>query len=178
MSHNQYPWARIAGATLSVATVYMIHQAVSEYGWEGALNYVWVGDPYDGSPVGKYLKVLQEADLSMGKEETRISEIEEALDRARLDSVEVDKNTMKEVVILWMANYPGLEKALAGLDNKLDKVAAKIDGVLLSKTNSSSHKVQHKVQELKKKKKLLSKKLVVDMERCDALMASYKVLQD
>jgi hypothetical protein len=159
MSHNQYPWARIAGATLSVATVYMIHQAVSEYGWEGALNYVWVGDPYDGSPVGKYLKVLQEADLSMGKEETRISEIEEALDRARLDSVEVDKNTMKEVVIL-------------------DKVAAKIDGVLLSKTNSSSHKVQHKVQELKKKKKLLSKKLVVDMERCDALMASYKVLQD
>jgi hypothetical protein len=73
-----------------------------------------------------------------------------------------------------MANYPGLEKALAGLDSKLDKVAAKIDGVLLSKTNSSSHKVE----ELKKKKKLLSKKLVVDMERCDALMASYKVLQD
>jgi hypothetical protein len=178
MSHNQYPWARIAGATLSVATVYMIHQAVSEYGWEGSLNYLWVGDPYHGSPVGKYFKVLQEAELSMGKEEARISEIEEALDRARLDSVEDGEKTTKEVVLLWMANYPGLEKALAGLDNKLDKVAAKIDGVLLSKTNSSSHKVQHKVQELKKKKKLLSKKLVVDMERCDALMASYKVLQD
>lgn len=173
MSHHQYSLTRITAATLSVATSILMYQVVAEYGWEGALNYVWVGDPFYGSPVGKYLQLLQEAEGTLAKQETTMNAIEEALERARLDSVEDDKSTTKEIVTLWMANYPGLEKALAGLSSKLDHTAAKIDGVLLSRVHSNAPKVQ----ELKKKKKILSKTIVADMERCDALMASFMVLQ-
>eukprot|EP00980_Cylindrotheca_fusiformis_P003188 scaffold721_cov131-Cylindrotheca_fusiformis.AAC.78 len=174
MSRNQFPFARIVGATASVALSLVVYQTVTEYGWEGAINYVWVGDPYYGSPVGKYLQILCAAKASLAEEEARMNEIEEALERARLDSTEGGKSATKETATWWMANYPGLEKSLAGLSSKLDKIAAKVDGILISKVGSNPKKVE----ELKRNKKMLSKQLVVSMERCDALIATFKVLQD
>jgi hypothetical protein len=170
------PWASIAGATLSVAASYWMYQSVSEYGLEGTFRYIWEGDPYTPA-IREYVETLEQAEKSRVTQELRINAIEEALERARLDSVD-DVRTTKEVVRLWMANYApkNLEKSLADLSNLLDRLAAQVDGIVLSKGDANAS--SHVLQELKRRKKLLSKQLVLDMERCDVLTASYQVLQE
>ena len=103
MSHNRIHWVGMASATLVAAGSYVLHQTVSEYGWTGTLNYVWLGDPYYGSPLGRYLHILKEVEKSLEKEETRINSLEESLERARLDSVD-DIPTTKEIVKIWVEN--------------------------------------------------------------------------
>jgi hypothetical protein len=51
------------------------------------------------------------------------------------------------------------------------------DGVLLSTTEDGSAS-SHILTELKRRKKLLSKQLVLDMERCDALITFFQLLQE
>lgn len=177
MPSNYSPLVRLTGATLTAAASYMLYRSIQEYGWSGTIRYIWVGDPYPDL-AREYLQLLEKAAKSRSKEEKRLNEIEEALDRARLDSVDDtithQNKTTKEIVMAWIANYPGLEKALAQSSHTLDRVAAQVDGVLLSKVDSNS-KIS---QNLKRRKKHLSKQLVLDMELCDALMVSYQVLQE
>ena len=65
-----------------------------------------------------------------------------------------------------------LEKCLAQLDNEIDKISARVDGIVLAGDASSGADI------VKKKKKNLSKNLLLAGERTDALLASYKVLQE
>jgi hypothetical protein len=180
MSSNRTPWVGIAGATLSVAASYCLYQSVSEYGWEGALRYIWEGDPY-APAIRDYMHILDQVEKLRVTQEIRINTVEEALERARLDSVDDDSRatTTKEIVKLWIEYYSpkSLEKALGDISHILDRLAAQVDGVLLSTTEDGSAS-SHILTELKRRKKLLSKQLVLDMERCDALITFFQLLQE
>jgi len=152
----------------------MLYQSVTQYGWEGTLNYVWLGDPFPHSPILEYIKLIVELESSLGKEENRLSEIEIALKRAEGEIGTADKHTKRNLVLLWIRNYPGLENFLGETSHKLDKIAARVDGILLADVNSNARKVQH----LRLKRKELSGKAVGCMERCDALMTTFNVLLD
>ncbi len=162
-------------AALTAGVIF--HQTlVVKYGWEGALRFVWEGEPY--SPrIQAILDSLSEAEKSRVAQEARMNSIEEALERARLDSID-DVRTSKAIVNRWAANYGplNLEKSLAELSATLDRLAAKVDAVILS--SSDIDKNARVVQEIKQRKKLLSKQLVLDMERCDAFMSCYQVLHE
>jgi hypothetical protein len=120
------------------------------------------------------METLDEADQSRKSQERLIAAIEEALERARLDSID-DTKTTREIVKAWITIFrpKNLEKSLSQLDTVLDKLAAKVDGILISAADNS-----RVFQELKRRKKLLSKQLVLAMERTDALLASYRILQE
>jgi hypothetical protein len=174
MSSTRNAIAVTATASITAAVSYWIYQSASQYGWEGTLRYIWEGDPY--SPKVRHcMETLDEADKSRKSQERLIAAIEEALERARLDSIDDTKIT-KEIVGAWLANFrpKNLEKSLSQLDSALDKLAAKVDGILISAQDGNSRVFQ----ELKRRKKLLSKQLVLAMERTDALLASYQVLQE
>jgi hypothetical protein len=66
---------------------------------------------------------------------------------------------------------------LADVSDKLDKIAAKIDGVALSSTMSNNNN-KELIERIQMRKKLLSKNIVLDMERCDVLLGSYQVLRE
>jgi hypothetical protein len=160
------------GVSIAAAASYMLYHSVSEYGWNGTIMLIWEGDPYT-EQAREYLEILDSATRIQERQELEINIIEEALERARLDSVD-DKDSISTKE-LWANYYPShLEKVLVGMSDKLDKVAAKVDGVLLSSRLDSAPQV---FQKIRQKKKLLSKQLVLNMERCDALMASYEILQ-
>lgn len=184
-------WIEILGYTLATATtvygVYWTYDNVSKYGWDGTLRYIWEGDPYTPE-FRRHNQILNSVEKSRSKEEKKTNDIEEALERARLDTVDDEndnkatttKITTKEIVKLWIDNYSvkggNLEKSLAGLSSNLDKLAGKVDSVIISSSSQQDSSAPKVMQDLKKRKKLLSKQLVLDMERCDALMASYQVL--
>jgi hypothetical protein len=185
MSSNRIPWLGIAGATLSAAASYcFLHQSVSnKYGWEGALRYIREGDPY-APVIREYMRILDLVEKSGVAQEIRINTVEEALERAKLDSgVDADSRattTKEEIVLkLWIEYYSptSLKKALGDISHILDRLAAQVDGVLLSTTEDGSAS-SHILTELKRRKKLLSKQLVLDMERCDALITFFQVLQE
>lgn len=195
MSHgrNIIPLAAIAGAAAaSMAASYMMYKSVAAYGWTGTLRYIWEGDPY-GPKIRDDLTTLDEAEELQVVYESQLNEIEEALERARLDSVDVGsssstanetnrKKQTKEIVKLWMMNFEpkNLEKTLHGLSHKLDELIASVDAVLTLKeeNNSSSSLSSQILKDIKRRKKLLSKQLFLYMERCDALLASYQVLNE
>ncbi|KAL3926428.1 MAG: hypothetical protein SGBAC_013478, partial [Bacillariaceae sp.] len=135
---------------------------------------VWLGDPFPNSPILEYLKLVVDSESSLENEENRLNEIESALQRAQVEIGEGDNSTKRNLVLLWIQNYPGLEKVLGDVSQKLDKIAAQVDRILLSNVDSSARKVQ----ELRTKRKELSRKAVACMGRCDALMTSFNVLLD
>ena len=180
-SHNRsterLPLIVAAGVTLvAVAGVMFRKTLVEEYGWEGALRYVWEGDPYT-SNIRVLLDSIADAENTRVFQGARLNAIEESLERARLDGVD-EVRTNKAIVLRWKDNHRprDLEKELAELSSILDKLAAQVDGVIISGTDSN---IRTRVAEdIKQRKKVLSKQLVLDMERCDAFMACYQVLQE
>lgn len=177
-SADRIPLVALAGvAIVAVAAGAIFHKTlVEEYGWEGAIRYIWDGEPYPPT-IQALLDVLAQAEKSRSAQVARLNAIEEALERARLDSVD-DVKTNKEIVRRWAENYrpTNLEKALAEQSNILDKLAAQVDAVILAgKESDGNSRVVH---DIKRRKKLLSKQLVLDMERCDAFVACYQVLHE
>ena len=113
---------------------------------------------------------------SLDKEESRIHEMEIALQRAKAELAGgCDEHAAGNLVLLWSTNYPGLQKRLGETSHNLDKIAARVDGILLASTvNSNARQVQH----LRSKRKELSIKAVSCMDRCDALMTSFSMPLD
>jgi hypothetical protein len=176
MSSTRNTIAVTATAAITAAASYWLYQSASQYGWDGTLRYIWEGDPY--SPKVRHcMETLDEADESRKTQERLIAAVEEALERARLDSID-DTKTTQEIVKAWVANFrpKNLEKSLSQLDTALDKLAAAVDGILISAADGADN--SSVFQELRRRKKLLSKQLVLAMERTDALLASYQVLQE
>jgi hypothetical protein len=174
---ERLPLIAAAGVTVVAVAGVIFHKSlVEEYGWEGALRYVWEGEPYSPS-IQALLNPLKDAEKARVVQEARLNAIEEALERARLDSID-DARTTKAIVLRWKENYRprDLEKTLGDLSATLDKLAAQADAVILSGTDSSSN--SRVTQDIKRRKKVLSKQLVLDMERCDAFMTCYQVLQE
>merc|ERR1712238_331758 len=67
-----------------------------------------------------------------------------------------------------------VERSLADLSDRLDKIASRVDSVILSSTSLNDSYLSQKI---KKRKRILSKAIVIDMERCDAILASFQVLK-
>ena len=176
--------ATAAAATLTVGLVGAMYlkQSVDEYGWEGTLRYIWEGDAYTPE-LRNCVDTLEDAEIQRSLQESRIHTMEAALELARLNTVD-DRRTSTEIVQQWMEYFAAecpsmtLERTLADVSDKLDKIASKIDGVVLSSSINDSSSTSELIQQIKKRKKLLSKTIVLDMERCDALMASYQVLKE
>lgn len=161
--HNRSRWFAIAAvASLVGFSAYWFHGLVSLYGWEGAVNYIWEGDPYPN--LRERLDKLKAVARKIAKPEKLLNSFETALERANLDSIqEADASS---VVQQWQANLPAsidLRTRLGILSSDLDKLAAQVDGVV-----SEGSTV------LKDRKKDLSKRLVRFMERTDKLIAFYK----
>mmetsp|Transcript_20360 Transcript_20360/g.48410 ORF Transcript_20360/g.48410 Transcript_20360/m.48410 type:complete len:193 (+) Transcript_20360:130-708(+) len=157
-----------------------------------ALRLIWEGDL-------EQARCLEEAEVLLAKTQSSVSQIEEALDRARLDTVDDNrnnsttpnknnnspnsKNNKRDVLDRWKQNYrtnvtddnADLRSALATANDACDKVAAMVDSIILS----SSQDVEDTfLEQLRQKKKLLSKTIVLDAERVDALIASFQVLSE
>jgi hypothetical protein len=176
-------WIATAAATVTVGIVGAMYlkQSIDEYGWEGTLRYIWEGDAYTPQ-LRNCVDTLEDAEIQRSVQESRIHTMESALELARLNTVD-DRRTSKEIVQQWMEYFASecptmsLERTLADVSDKLDKIASKIDGVVLSASDDDDT-TSDLIQQIKRRKKLLSKTIVLDMERCDALMASYQVLKE
>ncbi|KAG7370259.1 hypothetical protein IV203_028005 [Nitzschia inconspicua] len=181
-------WVPAIASTVVAVTVLgagiVLYKTTKDYGWEGTLRYLWEGDVY--SPELRHLvDTLEDAEIERSLQESRVHALEAALDLARLNSV--DGQSSKEILRAWVDCFAAetatgsasLERTLADVSDKLDKIAAKVDGIVLSgsaMSYSSSNK--DLVDRIKARKKLLSKSIVMDMERCDVLMGSYQVMQE
>jgi hypothetical protein len=180
-------FAAVAGvvtATAAATYYYLLRPTVEEYGWEGTLKFIWEGDAYPGH-IRHYIDILENAEVERSIQESKIHGMETALELARLDSVDDDEtdhghSLSKDTVERWIVNYSpdgNLERTLVNVSDVLDKLAAKVDGVVLS-SSAKDDTDTNLMRQIKQRKKILSKVLVNDMERCDALVASFQVLQD
>jgi len=140
---------------------YNTYRLVRQHGWQGALYYVW-----DGDPTLPYLRdriaVLSSTEEKLEKKQLTISGLEEALQRARLDTI--DGADMTDVRQLW-AKYSrskDLRQKLALLSHDLDQLAATLDRI--ESANDTS---------VQAKKKKLSSSVVLLMERTDQLITAF-----
>jgi hypothetical protein len=188
-SHHSHDWVVPAIATTALATTALavgtfLYHNVPEYGWEGTWRLIWEGDAY--SPMlRRMVDQLEQAEIDRSLQESRIHGMEAALDLARLNTVDGNDNNNSQVLQKWMeycavenSSTLGLERSLADVSDRLDKIAATIDSLVLSAGAQHDDTSSDLVQRIKQRKKLLSKSIVLDMERCDVLMGSYQVLKE
>ena len=138
-----------------------MRQLVQDYGWQGALHYIWEGDPYP--QLREHLDQLTFVERKMDKPEALLVRLETALERSHLNTI--DGSDAAAVVQEWQASLSNMDlrTRLALLSSDLDKLAAQVDGV------ASQGSVV-----LKEQKKVLSQRLVGYMERVDVLIAFYQ----
>ena len=166
MSNNGRLISVVALATVLGVSVYWLSGLVSEYGWQGALNYIWEGDPYPN--LRNRLDKLELVERKIVKPEKLLVQLETALQKSELDTI--DAAEASSVVEEWQSNLPSsidLRTRLGLLSSDLDKLAAQVDGVV-----SEGSTV------LKERKKVLSKRLVQLMERVDVLIAFFRKGRD
>ena len=185
---------------------YIFHRSVQKHGWEGALRLVWEGDPYEPL-LRDAVDTLEESEWNLRathRIDDRLTGLEESLDAVRAIASSNSNASSDAMDVLWnqaWMEHPAnrlssnddnpltIEHTLADMSDKLDKIAARVDGVILSSASSScsgdkasksctSTSNTFLLQRVKARKKQLSMGIVSDMERCDALMASYQVLRE
>lgn len=164
--YSDRSWASIAGtALLGVSTIWLSY-LVHCYGVNGALRYIWEGDP-NPENIREQMEKLSAAEKGIKKQIKTISTLEEGLQRARLDTI--DDSDPSSLLKLWRRNLPAnlqdLRMRLALLSTDVDKVASKVDQVLPPQEDG---------EEVRKRKKALSKRIVETMERADALIDFFK----
>ena len=140
---------------------YWIYQCVQAYGWNGTVRYIWEGDPLS-QEVRQFFDILKAVSQSLDVLNADISTLEEALERARLDTID----EMNSAVILqyWRANLHhtahDIRKDLAKVSSDLDVLASKIDQIPSK-------------DEVRPQKKELSSRTVLLMARADRLIAFF-----
>lgn len=200
---NNNTTTAFALALVSVAVsyaAYEFHRSVQDYGWEGAVRYIWEGDPYEPK-LREYVSILDESEYNLNAFliNDRLCGLEESLNIATSLSSSTKSSTSATTTITgtttssvsklsgiwnqkWMEHPSNnnsslticsIERTLADLSYSLDKIAARVDGIVLSSSSTS-----HLTQKIKKRKKICSKSIVILMERCDALLASFQVLKE
>lgn len=206
--------ALVAGAVVAAYAGYELNRSVREHGWEGAMRLIWEGDPYD-SDLRDAVDKLENAEFDLQatyRIDDRLVGLEESLDAATAMASSSSPATTINIDRLWNQAWMGhpanlsssssnnnggsggdnpltIERTLADMSDRLDKIAARVDGVVLSSALTSSvnnNKADNNsctsnsflAQRVKERKKKLSMAIVSDMERCDALVASYQVLRE
>lgn len=161
-SHDRSRWFAVAAVTAVMGvSAYWFHTLVEQYGFQGAVSYIWEGDPYPDQR--DRLDKLEAVKRKMAKPGKLLETLETALERAHLDTIDAADAT--SVVTSWQANLRNtdLRTRLGMLSSDLDKLAAQVDGVVSDGSTI-----------LKDAKKQLSQRLVQLMVRTDKLMAFYK----
>lgn len=164
--HHHSPWrptlATIVITSITVTTTYFGYQLVSQYGLEGTFWYIWEGSPYPPQ-VRTEFETLQEVETSIAKEDQVLDRLEEAYQRALLESV--DGSSEATIVEVWNATLPkqNLEKLIGRVSYNLDLFAAKVDAVPSKQTPA-----------LKARKKQLSNQIVKLMQRADIFVTFYQ----
>jgi hypothetical protein len=173
-TNQRSSWERVpikaVAVTALVASGAVFYKAVvAEYGWVGACRYIWEGEAYSPQ-IQTILDSLNDVEAKRAAQEARLSGIEEALERARLDYVDdasevrwlpaTKDRATKAIVLRWVDYYKprNLEITLGDLSAALDKLAATVDAVVLSGPDANS--TTRVVGEIKRRKKVLSKQLV------------------
>ena len=200
------PVVLVATAAIAAYAGHELNRSFREYGWKGTLRLIWEGDPYDPS-LRDAVDKLEDAELDLiatHRIDDRLKGLEESLDTAT-DVASSSTPAVEAIEDLWnqiWMEHPSncstsysngrngtgrrnpitVERTLADISDRLDKIAARVDGVILSSTSNEAAELQtHNVflaQRVKERKKKLSRTIVSDMERCDALVASYQVLRE
>ena len=150
--------------TLAGAAACSLIWLIRAYGVEGALRYIWDGDPNPEHLRG-FLNAFNTAQNSIETHTQTIADLEEALERARQHTSESGRPASTGSCILeaWrnkMQEKPDLRRILASLSYDLDAVAAMIDQV--------------QSEELRQRKKRLSQQVVALMNRMDILIEAFK----
>lgn len=150
----------VTATALISTSILWLYPVLHEYGWKGLVSYVWEGDPHPPH-IRQHKLVLQSIATKLNRKEKTLSDIEEGLERASLDSV--DGAHARVLRNMWERNVPGrdLRKSLALLSHDLDQLAAQIDQVVVS------------IEEIRGTKKELSSRVVRMMERADVLISFY-----
>jgi hypothetical protein len=157
--------ATIALSSVATVSAFCLYQCVSQYGWEGTYWFIWEGSPYPPQ-VREEFRTLDDVEDSLEAEARILDRLEEAYERAQLDSIEgASDATLLE---LWNINLPkrNLEKLISRLSYNLDLYASKVDAVPSSKQS-----------DLKIRKKNLSSRIVELMKRADVYVAHYQAGQ-
>lgn len=136
---------------------YWSYQLVSAFGFSGALRYIWEGSPWD-EQIRDGMRTLDDAESSIDLLEEMIELLEATLRHAREESFD-DLSLIQE----WETASGDLQGRLGQLSYDLDKVAARIDGV-----------VSNGRDELKRRKKHLSAEVVLLMSRADTLISVFQ----
>ena len=182
---SSFSWtaALTTTAVLSLAGMasYGCWTLVKQYGWEGAMNYIWEGDPYPH--IRQYLTQLDQLTQQLDQAETILGQLQETRERAQLECIDYHDTTtdysnnkniktahdQQSVQLLvqtwqdtWKATYyyhqkkRDLATVAGGLSQLLDRTAARIDAV-----PAASHAL------VKQRKKALSQRVVQLMEQTD-----------
>ena len=169
----------IGGAATAVA-VYFFVELVHEHGFEGALYYIWEGDPYPPH-IRSYMHELDESSTKLGQQRDMIDALQSALDRARSFTFQSANQHVPTLTEAWTKcfkhelatkgvsasginlNTIDLKKVLGGISYILDQIAASIDSIPASVDPI-----------VKQRKKDLSTQIVALMERADTLISTYK----
>jgi hypothetical protein len=183
--------------------LFCVARLVKEYGWHGALNYIWQGDPYPPS-IRQALDDLSAMDQTLRQEEdvkNTLNRLEAALQRAKeqqLDYSSIDATAT--ILATWeqhvvqsssssssatQQHVTSLQTILATLSYNLDRWAAKIDGIHITAPApggggggaSGGEEYAHDAiaaNLIKVQKKELSNRIVQMMERTDVLLTFWK----
>ena len=189
--------ALVAATAVTAYAGYGLNRSVQKFGWEGTLRLIWEGDPYDPD-LRDAVDKLEDAEFDLRatyRIDDRLKGLEESLDTATATAT---SSTTHGIDMLWNqtwmdhpANRLGskdnpltIERTIADMSDRLDKIAARVDGVILSsaltneKDDNKCTSNIYLATRVKARKKNLSMAIVAEMERCDALLASYQVLRE
>jgi len=168
-NYGERTWASIVATGLLGATTVGFSYLVHCYGFNGALRFIWEGDP-NPEHVRDQMGKLHTAEKSLKNQTKTIATLEEGLQRARLDTIE--DSDPSAILALWRRNIPDklrdLRTRLALLSTDLDKIAATVDQVLPPPPAVEGG------EEVRQKKKRLSQRVVQLMARADALIVFFK----
>ncbi|KAL3799746.1 hypothetical protein HJC23_010396 [Cyclotella cryptica] len=162
----------IATAVIVTGTLIYKRNAIFSYcngyrGIQGFFRYIWIGD-YLPPPIRKSVDELDELDELVNKCEPQLDHIETLVQRALLDSVDGPISISNEFVgsreelqkQIFQQN-PELRKDIGMFSSRLDRLAARIDSVM-----------SHSDEEVKRRKKQLSSKIVLLMTELDKIITT------
>ena len=163
-------------AGVAVTSLLVYHRtAVTDYytnhrGINGICRYIWIGD-YLPPNIRQSMDDLDEISQDMSKCEMQLENIEILVQRASLESVDgpidqsgtdTDTTPKEDIQKQIFQQNPELRKDIGFFSTRLDRLAARIDSVL-----------SHSDEDVKKRKKQMSNKVVELMDALDKMVATF-----
>jgi hypothetical protein len=160
-SSDRAKWSIVSKAaivTITGLSTYYIYRLVRDYGWNGALRYIWEGDPLP-QDIRQYTDTLRNTSYELDEKQAAIFDLEEGLVRARRDTA--NDSSPAKVLTQWRLNMSyvkqDLRSYLARISHDLDTLVSNVDQVPTR-------------EEVRRAKKMISRRIVSLMSRTDRLI--------